>query len=274
MKKRIIVPVLCSSSLKYRYVYRLGVLKTFGASKPESPKVIPYFGSISIFRSTLVDTIHTVLALTKLIRFRRVWISINTNRRASHTSEIPTKDDFVSSVVIVDGSSLKFEIQETTGNVALRFLEMLDWILVNEQVDFIWHSNISTYLNLKRMQEFLDQVDSELYYAGIIGEFSEFSFVSGASVCLGRDSAELVISNRKQWDFSLPWDVALGKLLHDLNVKPTLINRVDLMDPKNVQHLSDEQLRMTINFRCKSGRWIRRDHKIMKLLHSRISILD
>lgn len=274
MKKRIVVPVLCSSSLKYRNVYRLGVLKTFGASKTESPKVIPYFGSISILRSTPIDSIHTILALTKLIQFRRVWALINTNRKTSHSSEFSMKEDSVASVIIVDGRSLKFEIQETTGNVALRFLEMVDWILVNEPADFIWHSNISTYLNLRRMQEFLNQVDSELYYAGIVGEYSEFSFVSGASVCLGRDTAELVILNRKHWDYSLPWDVALGKLLHNLNVKVSLINRVDLMEPKNVQLLSDEQLRTTINFRCKSGRWIRRDHKIMNLLHSRISILD
>jgi hypothetical protein len=239
-----------------------------------SPKVIPYFGTTTILKSTLTDSIHTFLALTRLIQFRRIWTSINTNRISAISSDNFLKKPVSPSVVVVDEVSLKFEIPETTGNVALRFLEIIDWILVNEEVDFIWHSNISTYLNLDLMQSFLNSNSSKLYYAGVVGDYLDFSFVSGASVCLGRDTAELIILNRNQWDYSLPWDVALGKLLDSLSVKPALIARIDLTDTGDVYLLSDEQLRMTINFRCKSGSWRRRDYKIMSLLEARFSTLD
>ena len=273
-KKRVVVPVLCSSSLQYRSIYRHGILKTFASKSYESPKVIPYFGSISTVNSTIVDTIHTTLAVARISRISRILRFLNTNSAPVSGERIVSEKNVDIAVTSLDEISLRFDIPETTGNVAHRFLEVLKWILLNEQVDFIWHSNISTYLNLDRMQYCLNDVSSSLYYAGVIGEYDDFTFVSGASVCLGRDTAELIISHRNEWDFSLPWDVALGKLLHSLSVLPTFIDRVDLKDERDVFCLSDDQLYMSINFRCKACTWKRRDHKIMKLLHSRINALN
>jgi hypothetical protein len=266
----VIVPVLCSSGRQYRTIYRLGILQTYAFNQMNSPKVIPYFGVSSFFDSTFKDFVNTGLSLARLSRLKllRTRVVSRIPAEISLENHLVPKTDFQPD--LIDSFSLRFNIRETTENVANRFLVMLDWILKNEDVDFIWHSNISTYLNLSRMQIFLDGVSQDFFYAGAIGDFDEFSFVSGASVCLSRDTAELVISNQKNWDFSLPWDVALGKLLHGLSVAPTPIERIDLLRVSEVSQLPDEVLKNTINFRCKAGGWKRIDHEIMKSIHERL----
>lgn len=273
-RKTIVVPVLCSSSLQYRQIYRSGILKTYGSKSYNSPKVVPYFGSVLTFKSRVVDAVFTDFPDGRISRIRRIERFFNTNSGLASDKCVSLGEHPDLRVTRFDEISLRFDIPETKENVAHRFLEILNWILLNEHVDFIWHSNISTYLNLDQMQSFLNDVNSNLYYAGVIAEHDYFAFVSGASVCLGKDTAELVITNRNKWDFSLPWDVALGKLLHNLAVLPTFIDRVDLKDQSEVFHLSDNQLKSSINFRCKSGTWKRRDYKIMKVLHARLGLLD
>jgi hypothetical protein len=236
--------------------------------------VIPYFGKSTTWKSVFVDSIHASIAWTRLILPRQIRSLKTSNGRSTVFSDGSFGDDSRKYDVSTGEVSVRFDIAETSGNFALRFLEMLDWVLETQQVDFIWHSNISTYLNLNRLQVFLNENESKFYYAGVIGNYLNFDFVSGASVCLGRDTAQLVVLNRNQWDHSLLWDVALGKLLNEHSIRPTVIDRIDLTETKEVQFLSEDQLKTTINFRCKSGRWRRKDHKIMNLLHERYIALE
>ena len=268
------MPILCSSGRQYQKIYRRGILKTFAAIQLDSPKVMPYFGVASFFESSFADFLHTILAVTRLYKVNDFRKRIFCRKKTLGTEIVHSDLEIVANPVLSMGISYKFDILEVTDNVALRFLTMLNFVLKNEEVDFIWHSNVSTYLNLNRMQKFLDGVSQDLFYAGTIGNYRDFHFVSGASVCLSRDTAELVILHKQDWDYSLPWDVALGKLLHSLAVYPNPLGLILLLHVNEVARLPDVVLNNTINFRCKAGIWSRKDHEIMKAIHKRLLSVD
>jgi hypothetical protein len=265
---KVVVPVLCSSGIQYRVIYYRGILQTFAHPQRSSPRVIPYFG------------VRTLLALSFFDHFNRKAAVLGTGRLDKFISMLfrkaserfPVESSSNPNIPARDGIAMRFPIRESAKNVPKRFLVLLNWLIETQEFDFVWHSNISTYLNLEAMDKHLEKVSEEFYYAGVIGTYENFGFVSGASVCLGRDTVKLILTNADKWDYSLLWDVSLGKLLHSLNVVPSEIPRVDISKPSQASTISEEILRSTINFRCKSGRWVRRDHKIMDVIHKRLKI--
>ena len=262
------MPVLCSSGKQYRAIYQRGVLKTFANPQKTTPQVIPYFG------------VRTLLDFGFFDRFNREVAVLGTGRLDKFLSRFyqralerfPVESSSNPNIPLRDGIAIRFPIRESARNVPQRFLVLLNWLMETQEFDFVWHSNISTYLNLGAMDKHLERVSEKFYYAGVIGNYEDFGFVSGASVCLGRDTVKLILANTDKWDNSLLWDVSLGKLLHSLNVVPSEIPRLDISKPSQALAISEEILRSTINFRCKSGRWVRRDHKIMGAIHKRLTI--
>ena len=263
---KVVVPVLCSSGKQYRAIYQRGVLKTFANPQKTTPQVIPYFG------------VRSSVTQNPILMLRRILTQLREGRKDQFVAGVESLQHWEDWLNLKkyspdsDGIALRFPIEESSKNFHKRFLVLLNWLIETKDFDFIWHSNVSTYLNLAAMESHLEKVTAKFYYAGVIGDYENYKFVSGASVCLSRETVKLILDNSRHWDFTLNWDVSLGKLLSNLDITPSQIERVDVSSKSQAWKLGDDDLNKTINFRCKSGRWIRRDYKIMRIIHKRLRI--
>ena len=157
-----------------------------------------------------------------------------------------------------------FNIEETPENVEIRFLSALRWAIDETEFDYIWHTNVSTYLNIPAVLDFLRLAGKNNFYGGFLGN-SDVDFVSGAGICLSRDVVERIL-REKFPDISDFWDVNLGYLMQELNIQPISIQRIEFTTVGEITHFSEEELLQNLNFRCKT-KWNRTgDIEIMKAL--------
>jgi hypothetical protein len=123
----------------------------------------------------------------------------------------------------------------------------------NFDFDYIYRTNVSSYIDLSKLNEFVKNKPREGYYAGAVGNHQGISFASGCGYFLSRDVVNKVLENRKLWDHNLIDDVSLGKLLtKNLSIGVQEIGRMDL-DTANFNPLEIEKKSQTIfHYRCKA----------------------
>jgi hypothetical protein len=265
-----IVGILCNSSAPHKSIYSAGIIKTFGASPHENVEIFPYFGIKLKGKALLMGHLRN-MALAYNLDTHISKLHIRVNKKPSDNAVVASSIRIPEFLEVFDTSSLRFSVEETTSNVPLRFIAVLKYMASNMEFDYFWHSNVSTYLNIEALTSHTENLAGEDIYAGVIGDSDGIRFVSGACVCMSRSVVDLIIQNISMWNFALPWDVALGKLLSDLGVRAVHIPRKDLTSISDVDRLTCDEIRNTVNYRCKSGKLFRRDAKLMLALHSRLT---
>ena len=127
---------------------------------------------------------------------------------------------------IIDNKIL-LSLDETLYNCGSKTLMCFDMIKEME-FDYIFRTNSSSYVDKKLLKEYLVDKPKTNYYSGIIGNYEGIKFSSGSGYFLSRDLFNLVLENKKKWNHEYIDDVALGLLLHGLNIPPTLTLRYDV----------------------------------------------
>ena len=179
-------------------------------------------------------------------------------------------------------------------NIGNKTLMSFEWLLNNKKFDYIFRSNTSSYINQKKLLEFITDKPINNFYSGIIGYDNEekIYFASGSGYFLSRDLVKLVVDNKNVLDYNILDDVALGKFLtkyqiinypfyRRLNIEISesgylKIYRAELLpdekekicnENKILENLTlDDFNNDTYHFRCKCcNRYD--DIKIMKKLH-------
>jgi hypothetical protein len=155
------------------------------------------------------------------------------------------------------GGSEKFEIrnneifcpiQEKLENIGYKTIMTFDWLLKNKDFDYIFRTNASSYINQKKLIDFIKDKPKEKFCSGIIGNYNGINFISGSGYFLSKDIVELVINNSNIWDHQVLDDVSLGKILNRFNIKLYSAKRLD------IGTIDDQSLDNYINhyhFRCK-----------------------
>jgi len=112
-------------------------------------------------------------------------------------------------------------------------------ILKHRDFDYVFRTNTSSYLNKTALLEFITKQPGRNYYAGKIENFPKINlnFGSGAGYVLSKDLVELVVNNKKVWNHDLNEDVALGKILYDLEVPLNQLDRYDIESLKDLKNI-------------------------------------
>lgn len=165
-----------------------------------------------------------------------------------------------------DQKTVRFEIDENEDNFNTRLQYILKWAIEENEFDYLWHSNVSTYLNIPAVVKLLEEAPNENYYAGVIAHFG-VDFVSGASVCMSRDVVESVVNSTGYWGQTDFWDVDLGYIINGLQIQATALPRIGFEKVSQIKNYPIEELLQTTNFRCKTSGSRKSDIKIMKNLH-------
>lgn len=178
--------------------------------------------------------------------------------------------------------------EDTFENIGYKTIHTFQVLLENFDFNYILRTNSSSYIDIKNCLKFLKKKPETLFYNGIIESYWKnsfifrkhlFKFVSGSGYFLSKDVVLKIIENKEKWDHNLIDDVALGKLLNHLKVKPTKGKRININFIKNSRLIYltrfrlnnkyyEDEILENYHFRCK-GITRELDCQIMKTLHSK-----
>jgi len=138
--------------------------------------------------------------------------------------------------------------------IGIKTIEAFDASIKNFDFDYVYRTNVSSYIDLVKLNEFVKNKPREGYYGGAVGIHQGISFASGCGYFLSRDVVKKVLENRKLWDHNLIDDVSLGKLLtKKLNVDVQEIGRMDLETTNFIPLAIKNKSQVIFHYRCKAA---------------------
>lgn len=167
------------------------------------------------------------------------------------------------------GKTIKIEIPDRYFLIGLKTLAAFIYALENFDFDFVYRTNISSYVEIERLFEFGKNLPSGDVYSGPFANHEEITFASGSGYFLSRSLIEKVIESRNDWNHLEIDDVALGQLTSNfqgLKLVPT--GRIDFESPKHVYDVSQSDFESVFHYRCKQNDSIK-TIEIMKNIHGR-----
>jgi hypothetical protein len=156
-----------------------------------------------------------------------------------------------------------------------RLIGLINWFVKETSYEFLFITTTSSFINVNQLCRHVSGFDRDVpIYAGhVLGESPE-KFVTGAGQLINRKTAEIVVSNFRQYPHRMLNDVALGSLLLKNGVKPIEVPWTWCKSVDEVLELSEENLSLTMHFRCKTSSNPRTDSEVMTALHQRLTALS
>jgi hypothetical protein len=171
--------------------------------------------------------------------------------------------------VELSGQDLSLELPEGLRYLGLKVLTSLEY-LITKGYDLFYKTTLSSLVNPREFQKKISQINLNTpYYGGTLVNFGGHPFVSGANMLINRKTVEILISNKKRWNYGLLDDVAIGRLLeHHVEVSP--LESLNIASVGEVSKYLTTDIENTMHFRCKSSKLPRNDVEIMRSLSERI----
>lgn len=163
--------------------------------------------------------------------------------------------------------------QETKANIGIKTLQAFEFIRDKYQPDFIYRTNISSYINHKIFTKHINEIPMNKFYGGFIGYHPMHGrtsqvFCSGSGYFISKDLIDLCIDKKNNWNHALPDDVAISKILCDNKISPTHQNR--FMFPPDHEIIPNKIPKNIFHYRCKFPKNRRVDTQRMHYLHKHL----
>ncbi len=114
-------------------------------------------------------------------------------------------------------------------NIAFKTLLAFEEIFKQFEFDYIFRTNTSSFINLKKLEAYIDENKNNLDYSGVVLDTKQqIKIASGAGFFISRKNIELIINNKDKFDINFPDDVAVAKLMKENNIFPKNTTREDL----------------------------------------------
>lgn len=153
----------------------------------------------------------------------------------------------ITNVFWLRGGASRFELidrdlfvpcQELYENILKKTLLGISWLVENMDFDFVFRTNVSTYVDTKRLIEFIYEnrltSDSVSGYVEVMkkvknnGGFSTEGFLSGTGILLGRNLALDLMRHRQTLQDCTPDDVTISRHLRRMGVTPHHLPRCNI----------------------------------------------
>lgn len=250
-RKRVLVLVLAMDAEPWRMIEDEGQRKTWAAD-PSVPVFYLYGKSGKMTRTAAkyiqkgIQRLAGEKAFSLLSRAAGSWMA--------------------SRPVSIDGDRLMTGVPETYLNTNPKNIAGLRHLLATQQFDYVFRTNTSSYVNLGVLDEYVQSLPTDGYYAGFIGESGGTRFASGTCTLMSRDVAETAVSD-PEWEYWLIDDVAMGRSMARASVEVQPLTRVDVLTPEDLHALTPETLASAFVVRCKSLGGRDHDVKAMHRVH-------
>jgi len=143
---------------------------------------------------------------------------------------------------ILKNDKLYVKSPEGLYNIGYKTIESFKYIKENYKYQYIFRTNISSYIDIKLLLKYIEDKPKENFYNGIVGNHAGIIFSSGAGYFLTPDLIELVLKNQNEWNHSFIDDVSLALLLGNHGIYPIGgMDRFDIINnnmfiPNNYYH--------------------------------------
>ncbi len=114
-------------------------------------------------------------------------------------------------------------------NIALKTLLAFEEVYKHFEFDYIFRTNTSSFINLRKLKTYIDENKKHLDFSGIVIDTKQkIKIASGAGFFISRKNIELILNNKNKFDTNFPDDVAVAKFLKEYNILPKNTIRKDL----------------------------------------------
>ena len=99
-------------------------------------------------------------------------------------------------------------------------IAMFEWILKNEDFDYVARVNASCYVDKKNLMEYVQDLPAENVFAGIVvkEQYSQEWCWGGMQFIISRDVIQLMVDGQREWDHTKMEDVAMSFLVNKFEV--------------------------------------------------------
>lgn len=181
---------------------------------------------------------------------KKIWEPYFSSYRVIHfvgkaqtnNREVNYIDDDSNDYLILDTDDRYFNLAEKT---IIAFEE----VFKNYDFDYVFRTNTSSYINFKKFEEYINNPKNNLDYSGLkLQAIEGDEIASGAGFFISRKNIKLIIDNKKDFNTSLPDDVAIARLLGNHNILPKDLIRRDL---KNIPKPQGAFRSSHFHYRCR-----------------------
>jgi hypothetical protein len=257
---KILVLILAIEKNPWKKIEVEGQDTTWKNLRPDNIEIMRYIG---VSRQSLFWK-----SLNRLWKInQRIQVLIGGKYSPQLFNFVPQGKRQFNSIINQDGREIVTTVPDLYSLIGVKTIEAFAASIKYFDFDYIYRTNVSSYVDLMKLNEFIKNKPRNHYYAGAIGNHQGISFASGCGYFLSRDIVNKVLENRARWDHNLIDDVSLGKLLtSELDIALQEIGRIDLaaanFNPLEIKRNSED----IFHYRCKATH-PRVTIQIMKSLH-------
>lgn len=252
-RKRVLVLVLAMDAEPWRMIQDEGQRKTWATDLDGSVPVFWLYGRSGKAVRTVARYAQNAVQRFLGAKLFRAYSRLTGSWAASRP-------------VRIDGDRLITGVPETYLNTNAKNIAGLRHLLATQDFDYVFRTNTSSYVNLPRLEEYVQDLPAAGYYAGFIGESGSTRFASGTCTLMSRDLVEVAVSDSR-WEYGLVDDVAMGRSMARSSVEVQPLRRVDVLTPQDLEALTADALEHAFVVRCKSLGGREHDVEAMHRVH-------
>lgn len=145
------------------------------------------------------------------------------------------------------GDSLYLNIPDTYNTISQKTVMMYNYIYNNmNNYDYIFRTNLSSYVDIPLLVDFLTDKPKEKFYCGIKGKHGSIEFASGSGYFISKDLLKLIVDNQNDWDNNIIDDLAAGKFMKKYNIKINENAKREDLDINKITNITKKY-----HYRCK-----------------------
>lgn len=168
---------------------------------------------------------------------------------------------------VINGRQLLTRVPETYITTNAKTVAAFRHLLLTEDFDYILRTNSSTYVNLHKLEEFVQTIPDTGYYGGTLWRSHGIEYATGTSILLSRDLVDYA-AHDPRWEFDHIDDVALGKSMARAGVTVDPFTRIDVYTAAALAKLTVDDLKSVIVVRCKGVEERGHDITAMHRIHA------
>jgi len=198
----------------------------------------------------------------KYLEMQGIWKKYMNNHPNIHAFFIKSDPD-IENDIILDKDTNTIYIKDTESlipGIYNKTVASIDDCLRTIDFDFIYRTNLSSFLDLNRLYEFF--LSNKIDYGGYIGNHEGILFASGSGFILSREACKYLVSNTMESE--LLDDVIIAKILSP-KYSPQFIPRKDIQTISELMNPSE-----SFHYRCKTSNNHLNTCEIMNALYSTI----
>jgi len=140
------------------------------------------------------------------------------------------------------------DIETYSPGIFNKTIKSIQYCLNNFDFDYIYRTNLSSFLNLDKMYNFIS--NNHIEYGGVIGNYNNINFASGSGFFISKNACNFLISYDRTININDYLDDVTIAIILTKKYKIDFINRIDIDKIDNIFLYNKET--DIFHYRCKS----------------------